>query len=234
MISITTTDQAATLHGVKLLVYGPPGAGKTRLCATTGGNPIIISAEAGLLSLRGERLPVIQVATMQDVLEAYRFLAGAHEGKQFDWVCVDSISEIAEVVLTNEKKAVSDGRAAYGNMADKMGDLVRAFRDLPGRNVYMSAKMERIKDEVAGSIIFAPSMPGNKFSQALPYMFDEVMALRVEQDQQGNPFRVLQTSSDLKYMAKDRSGALAMWEPPNLHHIRSKILPSFQPNQQAA
>ena len=49
-LKFTTTNQAAQLHGVKALVYGPSGAGKTTLCATAPA-PIIISAEAGLLSL---------------------------------------------------------------------------------------------------------------------------------------------------------------------------------------
>ena len=39
-----------TVNGVKMMVYGASGVGKTRL-TTTCPNPIIISAEKGLLSL---------------------------------------------------------------------------------------------------------------------------------------------------------------------------------------
>lgn len=35
-IKLTTTAQAARDNGLKVLVHGPAGAGKTTLCATTG------------------------------------------------------------------------------------------------------------------------------------------------------------------------------------------------------
>ena len=50
----------------------------------------------------------------------------------------------------------------------------------------MSAKLEKSQDEM-GRVFYAPSMPGNKTGQQLPYFFDEVLALRVEKDADGNP-----------------------------------------------
>lgn len=47
----TTTDRASISQGVKMLVYGASGSGKTGLCATLPA-PLIISAEGGLLRLR--------------------------------------------------------------------------------------------------------------------------------------------------------------------------------------
>jgi len=222
-IKLISTKQAAQLHGVKVLVYGSAGAGKTVLCGTTGGKPLIISAEAGLLSLRHLDLPVLTVKTIEDVHEAYRFVNESGEGQAFDWICIDSLSEIAEVVLNTEKKKVADVRQAYGALQEQMADLIRAFRDLPERNVYMSAKMERVKDEMTGAMLYHPAMPGNKLPQQLPYFFDEVLALRVEQDADGKAQRWLQTSPDLQYQAKDRSGALDMYEHPDLSTLSAKI-----------
>ena len=62
-VKLTSTKQAAALHGLKLTVYGPAGSGKTTLCATTGAPTVILSAEAGLLSLRHTDIPVIEVKT---------------------------------------------------------------------------------------------------------------------------------------------------------------------------
>lgn len=222
-VKLINSRDAARLSGVKLLVYGVAGAGKTRLCASAPDSPVIISAESGLLSLRDEDIPVIEVSSIADVHEAYTFLAQSAEGKQFGTVCLDSISEIAEVVLGHEKKVNKDPRAAYGQLSEQMTDLLRAFRDLPGRNVYMSAKLERIKDESTGAVMFGPSMPGQRLAQALPYLFDEVFALRVEKDVDGNPQRWLQTQADFQYAAKDRSGALDAFETPDLAAIVKKI-----------
>jgi phage nucleotide-binding protein len=221
-IQLKSTKDAA-LDGIKILVHGPAGAGKTSLCATTGEPTVIISAESGLLSLRGVDIPVIEVKALDQLYEAYDFVVNTPEGQAFKWICLDSISEIAEVVLNHEKKVAKDPRQAYGALAEKMTDLIRAFRDLPGRNVYFSCKQERAKDEQSGAMLYYPAMPGNMLKQGVGYFFDEVMALRVEKDAEGNPTRWLQTSRDYNYEAKDRSGALEMFESPDLAAIAAKI-----------
>lgn len=206
--------------GVKLLVYGAAGAGKTSLIKTLP-SPIVLSAEGGLLSIQDADLPYIEIATMDDLRQAYSFIM-SEEGAGFQSVALDSISEIAEVVLNAEKKIAKDPRQAYGAMQEQMSDLIRAFRDLPGKHVYMSAKLEKSQDEM-GRILYAPSMPGNKVGQQLPYFFDEVLALRVEKDAEGNTQRALMCDSDGLWQAKDRSGKLAAWEAPDLGAIVEKI-----------
>lgn len=227
-IKLTTTREAAQINGIKVLVYGQAGSGKTTLCATTEAPTLIISAESGLLSLRKYDIPVINVNTIQDVHESYRFLLESNEAKDFEWVCLDSISEIAEVVLANEKKNVRDIRQAYGALVDQMLELLRAFRDLPGRNVYMSSKLERVQDAATGSMLFGPSMPGAKLNQAIGYIFDEMFVLRAEKADDGQVYRTLQTQQDLQFVCKDRSGCLDTFEEPSLSHIRNKILDSVQ------
>jgi len=220
-IQLKSTKHAA-LDGIKCLVHGPAGAGKTTLCSTTGEPTIIISAEAGLLSLRGFDIPVIEVKTLDELYEAYQYVAGP-DGEQFSWVALDSISEIAEVVLNYEKKNNKDPRAAYGALAEKMTDLIRAFRDLPGKNVLVLCKQEKVKDEQSGAMLYSPSMPGNQLKNGIEYFFDEVLALRVEKDADGNPTRWLQSSRDFNYSAKDRSGSLDMFELPVMSDIAAKI-----------
>ena len=219
-ISIKRTKDAHA-NGVKLLVYGAAGAGKTTLIRTLP-RPVIISAEAGLLSLVGEDLPYVEVSNMAELKDAYAWAAGSEEAKHFESIAIDSLSEVAEVVLNHEKKVAKDPRQAYGAMQEQMTDIIRAFRDLPGRNVYMSAKCEKATDEM-GRVSYAPSMPGNKTGQQLPYFFDEVLALRVEKDADGNPQRALMCAPDGLWTAKDRSGRLDAWEAPDLGAVIRKI-----------
>ena len=71
--------------------------------------------------------------------------------------------------------------------------------------------------------MYAPSMPGNKTGQALPYFFDIVAALRVEKDAEGVVHRGLMCQSDGLWQAKDRSGKLDAWEAPDIGAIIEKI-----------
>lgn len=219
-INLKTTKSLAA-SGVKLLVYGQAGAGKTSLIPTLP-NPIVLSAEGGLLSIAQADIPFIEISDLASLREAWQWLMESHEAKDFQSIALDSISEIAEVVLNAEKKATKDPRQAYGAMQEHMADVIRSFRDIPGRHVYMSAKLEKTQDEM-GRVLYAPSMPGNKTGQSLPYFFDEVLALRVEKDGDGNTQRALMCDSDGLWLAKDRSGRLEMWETPDLGAIIQKI-----------
>lgn len=209
-------------NGVKLLVYGNSGAGKTSLIPTLP-SPIVLSAEGGLLSIQDANVSYIEIASMSDLQEAYQWLLDSQEAKVFQSVALDSISEIGEVVLNYERKQTKDPRQAYGAMQEQITDIIRAFRDLPNRHVYFTAKCEKSQDET-GKMLYAPSMPGNKTGQSLPYFFDEVMALRVEKDADGVTQRALMTDSDGLWQAKDRSGKLDAWEAPDLGAIIEKIM----------
>jgi hypothetical protein len=107
-------------------------------------------------------------------------------------------------------------------MQEQMADIIRAFRDLPGKHVYMSAKLEKSNDEM-GKMLYNPGMPGKILTQGLPYFFDEVLALRVERDGEGVTQRALMCDSDGLWLAKDRSGKLDGWEAPDLGAIIAKI-----------
>ena len=216
-IQLKRTSDVHT-SGIKALVYGHAGAGKTTLAATLP-KPVIISAEAGLLSIAGADLPYIEVKTMDDLRGAFEWVS--EHGAEFDSIVLDSISEIAEVCLNYEKKMTKDPRQAYGAMQEQMTDIIRAFRDLP-KNVLFIAKVEKQADET-GRILYSPSMPGNKTGQALPYFFDLVLALRVERDGEGATQRALMCDTDGIWQAKDRSGKLNAWESPDMGDIIKKI-----------
>lgn len=220
MAAIVKRTSEVHLDGVNIVVYGMAGAGKTTLIKTLP-NPIIISAEGGLLSLADTDLPYIEVSSYQDLREAYEFCI-SDDCKDFESIAIDSISEISEVILNHEKKATKDGRAAYGETASQVLELMRAFRDISGKNVYFSAKCEKQQDET-GRLLYSPSMTHNKLTQAVPYLADEVLALRAEKDQEGNLQRALMCVTDGLWQAKDRSGKLDAWESPDLGEVINKI-----------
>ena len=62
------------------MVYGGAGVGKTVLCSTAP-NPVIISAEAGLLSLRDFDIPYVSVTKYEDLVDVYKWMASSAEAK---------------------------------------------------------------------------------------------------------------------------------------------------------
>lgn len=209
-------------HGVKCLVYGHAGAGKTSLIPTLPA-PIVLSAEGGLMSIADADVPFIEIGSMADLMEAYDWLQNSSDATHYQSVALDSISEIAELVLGEELKRNKDGRAAYGELNTVMTGMIRGFRDLPGKHVLFTAKCEKAQDET-GKMLYAPSMPGKSLTMQLPYFFDLVMALRVEKDAEGATHRMLMTDSDGTWQAKNRAaGKLDMWEAPDLGAIINKI-----------
>ena len=223
-ISITTTAELARTQGVNILVYGAAGSGKTMACATLP-NPIILSAEAGLLSLKNLAVPSIRITCWADFEEAYQFILQSAEANAYDSICIDSISEIATICYElheSQNKNPNDKWSAFGNMANDIIKKMREFRDLP-KNVYVSAKQEYTKDEGTGVLHYAPSCLGKKIGNELPYQFDEVFCLRVEEGEKGIE-HMLQTRSDSKHVAKDRSGVLEAFEPVDLGQVINKIL----------
>lgn len=207
-------------NGLKVLVYGAAGVGKTTLCATTGApdKTLILSAEAGLLSIRESAVSAINITSVQTLREVLMYLkSGEHA---YTWVCLDSISEIAEQVLASEMESKKDPRQAYGEMNTTMGKMIKSFRDLP-MNVCMVCKGRQSDDE--GRLVWQPSLPGQQLAADLPYLFDEVFCLVAQTNKEGEVRRALRTTADGKYIAKDRSGRLDAWEAPDLAAIYKKI-----------
>jgi len=216
-------------NGVKMLVYGKAGRGKTTLCATCP-NPVIFSAEGGLLSLNGYDLPFVEIKNINDLTDAFNWAQDSAEAGQFETLCIDSLSEIGEVVLSNAKNTkgangkLIDPRQAYGALIEQMTAAIRAFRDLPRFHVYMAAKQELTKDEATGVTLNGPAMPGAKLAQQLPYFFDEVFQLDIAKDPTTQTdYRFLRTQPDFQNDAKDRSGKLDAIEAPDLGNIIRKI-----------
>lgn len=216
-MAIEVTSTKREIHYIKCCIYGDAGMGKTTFCSTAP-NPIIVSAEAGLLSLADKDIPVIEVGSYADLKAAFKFLKSNDD---YDTICLDSLSEISEKLLAEYKTQEKDKRQAYGRMADDMMELTKGFRNLQ-KHVIMTSKQALHKDEHTGKITYQPYMPGQAFTQQVPYYFDLVLCIRVDKD--GS--RYVQTQPDISYQAKDRSGKLNKKEVPDFSKIVDIILHS--------
>jgi hypothetical protein len=170
-------------------------------------------------------LPFWQIKTVQDLQQVHYWLRSSQEAAQFRTLFCDSGSDIAEVILANEKKNTKDPRKAYGEVLDQTVALIRDFRDTPGKHVVILAKQEYQKDEQTGAMVFGPSFPGSKLGQQMPYFFDEVFQIARYVDRAtGQAYHMMLTRPNGQYVAKDRSNRLDEYEPADLNYVFSKIL----------
>lgn len=214
-INIQSTKDIALDYGIKVVIYGFSGVGKTVLCSTAP-KPIILSAESGLLSLHGKDIPFIEVKSIKDIGDAFEYLKNDTD---YETICLDSLSEIAETVLNEFKKENKDGRQAYMQLSQAVTALIRNFRDIPNKNIVFVSKAKKEIDDESGTSSIEPFAPGQVIKFQLPYFVDEVFYMDV--DRKGN--RMLQTQANRKFIAKDRSGSLDAQETPDLTAIFDKI-----------
>lgn len=219
------TNDAGKMY-CKILTYGLPQVGKTRMIGTLPSDRVfVVAAEPGLITLKGKGIKGCLVTTMKEITEAYVWLERSNEAKDIEYVCVDSISEVGDICLDEEERNGSDVRTVYGNMLKRIRKIIRLFRDLPEKHLYMTARQSRVQDEQS-RMFFGPDMPGQKLAPMMPYWFSEVFCLRNVEVGDGDDSVVkpmLQTKGDMNYVAGDRSDSLAPFEEPDLGALITKI-----------
>lgn len=234
-ITFPTFEECTVNNGKKFLVYAPAGHGKTVLCATLPEPILMVTTENGMLSLspanqmrifgRVADITPVRVATIKDLYDLVNLLDTSADYAHFASVALDSITDIAEVVLTAALGRNADGRKAYGEMGEQVTKAFRKFRDLKKQNVLFLAHQDREKEESTGLMLYGPAMPGTKLGQKVAHFFDEVFHLAVIQNDK-TKYRerwLLCQPDGIKFSAKDRSGALDEYEPANLTEVINKI-----------
>lgn len=213
------------------LISGASKTGKTVLATTIPSNELLFgNVENNLASIYGADVNMVDMFTYDTAKKVVEAL----EQRQITpkWFFLDSGTELAKKILREEMSRTKDGRAAYGEMAQKMTDLIRRLKVLP-LNFVMIAQQGYIKDEITGGVIFGASFPGQTLEKDVPYMFDAVLAARIVKDQDGKDTHVLQCHPCPQYSAGVRtkfkadgtmSNPLAGFERPNLSEIHNKIL----------
>jgi hypothetical protein len=119
MSQFRPASEFAKRYGIKAVIYGGPGAGKTPML-NTAPRPVLCATEPGLLSMRASSIPTVMAETVDKIDDFLKWLFQSSETKNFDTVCFDSISNMAEIILANELKTVKHGMKAYGQMSEKV------------------------------------------------------------------------------------------------------------------
>jgi AAA domain len=223
---------------VKAVIYGESGAGKTTLASTIGKGCLVVSAEAGLLTLRDAGIDYVDISIddagnpitdpslrLQRLSDVFKWLhAGCPDDKNkptfaYTSIFVDGLTEIGELMVEVLNKQFPDRKDSFpmwGEYSKRMRSIVKSFRDLP-YNVFMTCVAESDVDE--NKRRFMGFQLSGSISKKLPQYFDEVFYLYVD----GEGKRSLITNKTDALICKDRSGKLSSMEPADLTLIMNKI-----------
>lgn len=207
-------------YGVKAVVYGGPGTGKTPLL-TTAPHPVHAFAESAMLAIRTSTHPGYMINTYSRMKDYTLWACTSQEAKQFHTKTFDSISQMAQIILDEEKEmGHKDPRKSYMNMGDKMMQMMNWIYFAPDMNAIMLAKETIL--EIDGKKMYRPLFPGQALDAAIPHLFDAFWRLEWFADQKGERHRVIRTRENFSAFARDRSGNLAELEPPDLTYLINK------------
>jgi hypothetical protein len=162
-----------------------------------------LSAEGGLLVLKDKKIDVIDILDIATLGKVYVAL---RDGKlEYDNVCIDSLTEIGEMVVAELEEDEYFGNPTntfpkWQEYSKKIIKMVKMFRDLKGVNIIFSALRESV--EANGSVIYMPQIPAKKAQSKLASTMDEVYYININSDGE----RVLHTNSTSTYIAKTRAG----------------------------
>jgi hypothetical protein len=124
----------------------------------------------------------------------------------------------------SEKTGKPDVRGAYGLHGREMIAWLTHLQHTRGKNVWFVGILDQKLDDFNRKI-FVPQIDGSKTGLELPGIVDQVITMTDIAGGDGAPQRgfVCHTLNPWGFPAKDRSGRLAMVEPPHLGHLMDKI-----------
>lgn len=211
----------AKSYGVKSIIYGAAGCGKTPI-SNTCPRPVMLACEPGLLSMRGSNIPTYQAFTEKAIDDFFFWFFGSAEVKNFDTLVVDSISQMPDTYLQECKKTIKHGLQQYGYMAERTMTHLRRLYFTQNKHTYLIAKEELAN--VNGVFVKRPYFPGQQLNADIPYLYDAIIHLGKYPIPGIGETLAFRCRGDMGVMARERTGKAAEYEPPDFSALVRKCM----------
>ncbi len=221
-------------YKLKMIVYGPPGVGKTTLLASAGAHELtapilLINIEGGMLSVTdpsiiGLKEPpdVVDLKSFEGLEQIFWYLAkGDHPYKS---VGIDSLSELqminlegitkrlmGKITASGAKRASLDDiwQEDYGTSTQQLRRVVRQFRDLP-LHVFFSCHESASQDKDKNEVVHPMLTPKLRtavmgYMDVIGYFYVDSEATEASEEEDKETARRLLCRPFGKWIAKDRS-----------------------------
>lgn len=214
-------------YGVKAIIFGPAGSGKTPVI-NTAPRPILLACEPGLLSMRNSKVPTWIGSTSDLIDEFFDWFLASNESRNFDTLCIDSASEMCETFLSDllsgrsKSGAKVHGKAAYGDMARKFLKHLDRVYHMPQKHTYIIAKQQIL--DMNGIMYKRPYYPGQELPTKMPHKFDQILHLDIQNVPGQGQVKAFRCQSSIDCVARDRTGNLSEFEPPHFGNLVIKAM----------
>ena len=211
--------------GCKAVIYGPAGSAKTPIAATAT-RPLMLITEPGTLSMRNEIIPAYEAYDVKTLNDFFAWFRSSKDVANYDTFCIDSVSQMCEIILTDELKNNRDGRKAYGELSRKTMEIMNGLYYTKQKHLYLIFKEQKFDEN--GVITKRPFMPGQDLPVKIPHLFDFVLRLA----KVNNIPNVIGEQLAFKcigsydVLARNRTGNLNEFEPPHFGQLVSKAMSS--------
>lgn len=235
--NLVPVHQLAKKQGAKILLFGPPGTAKTPLVMQIP-NAVACITETGLSSVQNVRYktPSAFCPDFKKVDEFFKWFCNPNSKDvyQFSTLIIDSITKLCDIVLKYQQTRNKDGRAAYGEMATYVLNIVNYLQNMDRMNVIFVSQMISEQRPMPGCVPLpgqpmpteaynVPLFPGRVLSEKIPHDIDELLYIDRTTLPNGQYGPAIFTVDTGVGMCRSRCGKLQPLEFPDLNAIINKI-----------
>jgi hypothetical protein len=233
--AITKLKETPSAGKRNWLIYSPSGFGKTVLAGSAPRCLFLTVEAAGTESAKafGSTADEWIITSWDELAEAYEWLR--KEGhKMYEWVCIDSLTEMEELCWNNQLESIGKEFEAriqdYGIVDRKIKKLVDKFNRLPVNMLYTAQQAAMEMEDEDGDDIFKvlPALGRAKGGWPLSNLIcgkvTLIGLLQVREDEEGEEFRRLYVHGGEKWTAKDRHDTFGKFiDNPNIEEMAEAV-----------
>lgn len=173
--------------------------------------------------MRGSTVPTFEANTPAKINDFFKWFFSSSETKNFDTLCVDSVSHMADIYLQQSLKDNKHGLKAYGEMAEATMEHLRTLYYTREKHTYLICKEET--KNLDSQTVRRPYFPGQVLPIDIPHMYDIITRLaRTNVPGMQGETLAFQCNGSYNIIARNRTGNLNDFEEPNLGKLIAKAL----------